>query len=102
MVTDFLEKEHNRQKENYVKTSSLSKKEKRIAVKERVQRSRDRKKALVEQIQNGISYALHQPKLILTGQCHHHRCSYQFHSQKDEKLLENENDEAMTTDCIKR
>ena len=50
---DFLEKERQRQKENYVKISSLSKKElqeRRIAVKERVQRSRDRKKALLEQI----------------------------------------------------
>ena len=57
---DFLEKERKRQKENYVKTSSLSKKElqeRRIAVKERVQRSRDRKKALLEQIQNELSYA---------------------------------------------
>ena len=44
---DFLEKEHKRQKEDYVRTSILSKKElkeRRIAVKERVQRSRDRKK----------------------------------------------------------
>ena len=43
-----------------MKTSSLSKKElqeRRIAVKERVQRSRDRKKALLEQIQNEMSYA---------------------------------------------
>ena len=57
---NFLEKQHKRQKENYVKTSSLSKKElqeRRIAVKERVQRSRDRKKALLEQIQNEMSYA---------------------------------------------
>ena len=52
---DFLENERKRQKENYMKTSSLSKKELqdgRIAVKERVQRSRDLKKALLEQIQN--------------------------------------------------
>ena len=57
---DFLEKERKRQKENYVKTSSLSKKElqeRRIAVKERVQRSRDRKKALLEQIHNEMSCA---------------------------------------------
>ena len=40
---DFLEKERKRQKENYVKTPSLQKKElqeRKIAVKERVQRSR--------------------------------------------------------------
>ena len=58
--SDFLEKVRKRQEENYVKTSSLSKKElqeKRIAVKEKVQRSRDRKKALLEQIQNEMSYA---------------------------------------------
>ena len=57
---DFLEMEPKRQKENYMKTSSLSKKElqeRRIAVKERVQRSSDRKKALLEQIQNEMSYA---------------------------------------------
>ena len=59
---DFLEKQRKRQKDSYVKTSSLSKKElqeRRIAVKERVQRSRDRKKAVrkKEQIQNEISYA---------------------------------------------
>ena len=45
---DFLEKERKRPKENYVKTSSLSKKElreRRMAVKKRVQHSRDRKKA---------------------------------------------------------
>ena len=57
---DFLENERKRQKENYMKTSSLSKKELqdgRIAVKERVQRSRDLKKALLEQIQNEMSYA---------------------------------------------
>ena len=58
---DFLEKQRKRQKENYVKTYSLSKtelQERRIAVKERVQRSRDRKKAVrkKEQIQNEMSY----------------------------------------------
>ena len=40
---DFLEKERKRQKKNYVKTPSLYKKElqeRKIAVKERVQRSR--------------------------------------------------------------
>ena len=57
----FLEKQRKRQKENYVKTYSLSKtelQERRIAVKERVQRSRDRKKAVrkKEQIQNEMSY----------------------------------------------
>ena len=43
-----------------MKTSSLSNKklqERRIAAKERVQRSRDRKKTLLEQIQNEMSYA---------------------------------------------
>ena len=43
-----------------MKTSNLSKKElqeRRTAVKERLQRSRDRKKALLEQIQNKMSYA---------------------------------------------
>ena len=58
---DFLENERKRQKENQVKTSSLQKKElqeRRIAVKERVQRSSDRKKVLLEQIQNEMSYAL--------------------------------------------
>ena len=47
-------------KKNYIKTSSLQKKElqeRRIAVKERVQRFCDRKKAFLEQIQNEISYA---------------------------------------------
>ena len=50
-VPDFFAKERKRQKENYVKTSSLLKKElqeRRIAVKETVQRSRDCKKALLE------------------------------------------------------
>ena len=45
---DFLEKERKRPKENYVKTASLSKKElreRRMAVKKRVQHSRERKKA---------------------------------------------------------
>ena len=49
---DYLEEERKIQKENYVKISSLWKKElqeRRIAVKERVQRSRDRKKAPLEQ-----------------------------------------------------
>ena len=49
---DCLEEERKIQKENYVKISSLWKKElqeRRIAVKERVQRSRDRKKAPLEQ-----------------------------------------------------
>ena len=41
---------------------------------------------------------LRQPKLILIRQCHHHQCSYQFPFQKEERLLKNENDEAMT-DC---
>ena len=57
---DFLEKECKRQKDNYVKTSSLSKKElqeRRMAVKERVQRSRDCKRTLLEKIQNEMSYA---------------------------------------------
>ena len=59
-VPDFLERERKRQKENYEKTFSLLKKElqeRRIAVKEMVQRSHDRKKALLEQILNEVSYA---------------------------------------------
>ena len=47
------------QKKNYIKTSSLQKKElqeRRIAVKERAQRSCDRKKAVLEQIQTEMSY----------------------------------------------
>ena len=58
--SDFLQKECLRQKENYVKTSGLSKKElqeRRMAVKEWLQRSRNSKKALLEQIQNQMSYA---------------------------------------------
>lgn len=57
----FLQKERKRQKVYYVKTSNLSRKEltsRRIAVKERVQRSRDRKKALLlEQMTSESSYA---------------------------------------------
>ena len=53
-------RERKRQKENYEKTFSLLKKElqeRRIAVKEMIQRSHDRKKALLEQILNEVSYA---------------------------------------------
>ena len=46
---DFLEKERIRKKENLEK--------RRIAVQKTVQRSRDRKKAFLEQIQNEMSYA---------------------------------------------
>lgn len=55
----FLEKECKRQKANYVKTSTLSKnelKKRRTAVKERVRRSRDRIKTLLEQIRNESGY----------------------------------------------
>ena len=50
---EFLEKERKRQKTYYVKTTQLKKKElkeRRQAVKERVQRSRAQKKALIEKI----------------------------------------------------
>ena len=56
----FLEKERKRQKAYYVKTSNLSKKElkeRRIDVKERVRRSRDQKKILLENLRNENSYA---------------------------------------------
>ena len=49
----FLEKERKRQKKYYIKTTQLKKKEMkehRQAVKERVQRSRAQKKALIERI----------------------------------------------------
>ena len=56
----FLEKERKQQKAYYVKTSNLSKKElkeRRIEVKERVRRSRDQKKILLEKLRNENSYA---------------------------------------------
>lgn len=50
----FLEQERKRQKKYYVKTAKLSKKElvdRRLAVKERVQKSRNKYKRLCEQIE---------------------------------------------------
>ena len=85
-------------------TSSLSERElqeRRIALKERVQRSRTRKKALLEQIENEMSYVSSSAEADTDQTIQHHRCSYQFHFQKEERLLKNENNKAMT-DCTKR
>ena len=57
---EFLEKERKRQRKHYVKTTQLKKKElkeRRQAVKERVQRSRAQKKALIEKIRENESCA---------------------------------------------
>ena len=84
---DFLE-ECKRQKENYMKTSILLKKElqgRRTAVKERVQHSRDCKRVLLEQIQNEMSYASSSTKADTD------------HFLKEKRLLENKNDKSWLT-----
>ena len=66
-----------------------------------VQRSRNRKKALLEQIENEMSYVSSSTEADTDQTIQHHRCSYQFHFQQEERLLKNENNKAMT-DSTKR
>ena len=74
--------------------------EKRIPVKGRVQRSRDRKKAVLGQIQNEMSYAPSSSEADTDQTMSPSPIIVSIGFQKEEMLLENENDEAMT-DCTK-
>ena len=75
--------------------------EKRIPVKGRVQRSRDRKKAVLGQIQNEMSNAPSSSEADTDQTMSPSPIIVSIGFQKEERLLENENDEAMT-DCTKR
>ena len=74
--------------------------EKRIPVKGRVQRSRDRKNAVLGQIQNEMSNAPSSSEADTDQTMSPSPIIVSIGFQKEEMLLENENDEAMT-DCAK-